>query len=75
MVILLQVNVIKDKPTVEAVNDVLDQLSTITTQTDGNSTYSGELEAVTSTLEAIATIDYSNINLTDSQTKVIQHTK
>ena len=64
-------NIIKDKPTTEAVNDVLVQLSAFTTiQTDDNSKYSGELEAATSTLEVIASIDYSEIAITEIQTTV-----
>ncbi|XP_060583876.1 LOW QUALITY PROTEIN: serine-rich adhesin for platelets-like [Ruditapes philippinarum] len=60
------VNIIKEKPTTETVVHVLDQLSSLTNQTDSNKTYSGELEAVTSTLEVIATIDYTNITINDS---------
>ncbi|XP_060567799.1 adhesion G protein-coupled receptor L4-like [Ruditapes philippinarum] len=59
------VNIIKETPTTETVVDVLDQLSSLTNQTESNKTYSGELEAVTSTLEVIATIDYTNITIND----------
>ncbi|XP_060583875.1 uncharacterized protein LOC132740036 [Ruditapes philippinarum] len=60
------VNIIKETPTTETVVHVLDQLSSLTNQTESNKTYSGELEAVTSTLEIIATIDYTNITINDS---------
>ncbi|XP_053393402.1 adhesion G protein-coupled receptor L2-like [Mercenaria mercenaria] len=69
VLLVFKVNTIKDNPelvTAATVDDVLSQLSTLTDQQE-QSTYSGELEVVTSTLEVIATIDYTNITLTETQ--------